>query len=274
MQIPLIESVNLYDATRPTYDTDTTDEMTVAVRIVPNGLGGPWYKMFLTQRSSDLSSIRSDMWTDYSAESYFTFTGFSPMTWMKIHAVLKDSAGNVSVASVDSIFYDPRSNFYVDITRLRDIDGPDMRSRFTDSTEILVTVDFGRDVDSIDIWDDRGMMATYPVSAGSEPRDSITIRHTFRPGDGPRLIYAHGRNPIFPFATDPDSQMIILDTVDSRLRSISVRDISTGYDPTDTSEASDWALQTMFGFGFFSMVASDDRSGHYILRLSVPSPNL
>ena len=237
---PTIDGVELYDLDASSA-TDTTDNVQVKVHIDPDPDSSPFYKVFLTQDSTELDNIPSDGWRDISDTMLFTFEGVTSSGWVYTYAVLKDSAGNVSNAVYDSIYYNASPLKYIHLISLRDFDGPDTTGTYTDTTKILVTLTYGRDIDSISIWDDRTGPSFYGVITPAGAETTITIEHEFSSGDGVRWIYAQGKSIVDAIPTDEESLDIILDTRVPILPSIVVRDASTGFDLTDTSEVSDSA---------------------------------
>ncbi|RKZ34998.1 hypothetical protein DRQ33_00890 [bacterium] len=237
---PTMRSITIFDLTA-SVPTDTTDSVQVKVHIDPHPDSSPYYKIFLTQDISELDNIPSEGWQDIDDTLLFTFEDVVESGWVYVYAVLKDSAGNVSEEVSDSIYYNANQLKYVNLLSICDFDGPDTTGTYTDTTKIIVRVSYGRDIDSIAIWDDRGSPIYYSVPTPAAAETTDTIIHTFEPGDGTRWIYARGKCILDPIPTATESLGIILDTRNPILPSLVVRDASTGYDPTDTSEVSDSA---------------------------------
>ena len=258
---PTLRAVNILDRTTD-LPSDTTDELTVKIHIDPMPSSSPFYKVFLTQDESMLAHIPASGWQDFRDTMTFTFTGFSEGDWMHIWVVLKDSAGNISNVGHDSIYYDINNGF-VDIVSMRDINGPDLTGTYTDSNLVYVTIRYGVDVDSIEIWDDAGSRSMYGVPTPSRPDTTITIEHEFSRVDGVRWIRARGWNIYDAFPTATDSMSIILDTHDPYLARINVEDLSVGYDPTDTSEIADSGYTNDIHVRVVFVDPRDTRTGIY-----------
>ena len=237
---PTIRSIEIYDIDA-SISTDTTDNVQVKVHIDPDPDSSPFYKVFLTQDSTELNNIPADGWRDIADTLLFTFDGLIESGWVYTYAVLKDSAGNVSNAVYDSIYYNASPLKYIHLISLRDFDGPDTTGTYTDTIAIEVTLTYGRDIDSISIWDDGAGPSFYAVITPTGAETTVTIDHEFSSGDGVRWIYIQGKSIVDAIPTDEESLSIILDTRKPILPSIVVGDASTGFDLTDTSEISDSA---------------------------------
>ncbi|MCD6418140.1 hypothetical protein J7M00_05100 [bacterium] len=237
---PLLAGVNIYD--RTSWESDETDEQIVQVEILPDAMSSSFYKVFLTQNETDLEDIPEDGWQDISGTDtlLFTFSGFFYGDTMRIYAVVKDSAGNVSNDVTNYIVYSPPNNYTVSILSKRDIDGPDTTGTYTDTTHILIDVSFGRDVDSIMVKDDGSSSWTaYPAPEIAGTESDTVIEYVLTPGDGIRTIYVRGESETYEFPTDEVTTEIILDTRDPDAGTIDVLDISTGFDATAIAEIAD-----------------------------------
>ncbi len=236
---PTMRSVEIIDRTYGA--TDTTDELDVKLFLDPDPTSSSYCMVFATQDESVLEHIPDDAWADYPANDtlLFSFSGFSDGDWMHVWVVLRDSAGNVSNAAHDSILYHPVSNYMVEITGVRDIDGPDTSGTYTDTTRVEVTITYGSDVDTIELRDDLGGVARYGAPSTAATETTVTYIFDLSAGDGLRTIIAKGKRNDYAFWTAPDTARIILDTHDPYLTSITVEDISTSFDDADTAEVAD-----------------------------------
>ena len=235
---PTMRSITIFDI-NSSVPSDTTDSVQVKVYIEPDPESSPYYKVFLTDDPAELENIPESGWQDFADTLLFTFEDLTTSGWVYVYAVIKDSAGNVSNEVYDSIYYNANTLKYAHLVSLRDIDGPDTTGTYADTTAILITFTYGRDIDSVAVWDDRTGPTFYAVATPTATETTITIEHHFSPGDGTRWIYIQGKMEIDPIPTPEESLGIILDTRDPILPGFVVRDASTGYDPTDTSEVAD-----------------------------------
>ncbi|MBN2542404.1 hypothetical protein JXI42_06015 [bacterium] len=238
---PCIDSIDIED--RDLAGTDTTDEMTVRVHISPDTSCGDYTMMFLTQDAADLESIAADDWEEFDYTTTFSFTGYSDGDWMTLYVVLKDNAGNVSEAATDDIHL-LRGCKVIELIDLLDITGRSCDiNTYTCSTMIDVKIRYGRDIDSIGIWDDAASDMVFQAVAPLESCDTMGLIilpfELTRASCVTRTVYTVGKYNHDPVLTDSDMQDIILDLDPPDLPSVSLRDISTTYSPSDTSEVAD-----------------------------------
>ncbi len=234
---PTLGSTVLFDRTSD-ISTDETDELQVRVVVNVPPTSSSFYKVFLTQNRTQLNNIPDAAWRDLTDPLYFTCADAPSGSWLTVYAVVKDSAGNVSNDVVDSIRYVPGIKF-LELMSIRDYNGPDVTGTYTNDTQVELTVRYGRDIDSIRVWDDHGWDTTYAAAEVEGVEGLDTIMHIFSSGDGVRTITAQGWRNLDPVPTSPSSRTIILDQIRPVLYPVRVIDISTAYDPGDTSEPSD-----------------------------------
>ncbi len=264
---PALNSVVIADADDPDLPTEETDEATVALNIDFDGSAGSWYKMYVTDDPEDLNSIDEFEWIDPEELYFFDFIDPTPSTWIHVYVVTKDSAGNVSEMVTDSIYYD-LGIYFVEITDIYDLDDW-TPAGFTDMPQVKVDLSFGRDVDSVVIWDDDGFDSTFAVTTGGAETGEVTIDYfEFSERDGERMIYCHGISDIRPDPTHRDSMTIVLDSRNPALGSVTLHDITDGFDPDDLSEESDPGYTNERNIRAYFLGASDDRSGLFRMRLT------
>ncbi|MGB9561276.1 MAG: hypothetical protein ACPL6C_00540, partial [bacterium] len=197
------------------------------------------YKMYLTRTPATLNSIPVDAWMDFRMELVYNLGDIAEEGWVKLYAVCKDSAGNISNDVMDSIYYNPLRYKIVDLISLRDPDGPDTTGRYTNDLVIDVKVRYGRDIDSIAIWDDRTTPLYRPVFRIGGTDTIIVLSYRLSEGDGTRRINVMGKSVYDPTNPTPiDYLDIVLDTYPPRLDSIVLRDRNTVFSYSDTSEPS------------------------------------
>ncbi|MFP4458747.1 MAG: hypothetical protein ACLFSQ_04055 [Candidatus Zixiibacteriota bacterium] len=261
---PQLESVDLSPYGMPIRDV-THDEY-LAVHFDPEGTSGSYSQIYFTQTASDLDYIEESEWRAIT-DTTFDADG-TPGEWIRVYVVLRDSAGNVSEEMMDSILFNPGDDF-VEINHIKDIDGPDFRSEYTDSNAVDVILTYGSNADSVFFWDDALTdTVAYEISS-DETGASITdtLRAYFTSGDGVRWVYAMTvRSGLRPYS-DRDSMSIILDTRDPILRSISLEDESSGFDLADTSEVADHGFTNDPRIKVLFNDASDDRTGLYHVKM-------
>ncbi|MBN1756243.1 T9SS type A sorting domain-containing protein [bacterium] len=238
-EAPCLDHIDLDDV--HIEGTDTTDQLTVRAHIFPDDDCREYSKMFLTQNFADLLAIPEDDWQDYTESILFSFIGYAPGEWMTLWCVLKDQAGNVSEASMDSIHY-LLGNKTIELVGLYDITGRSCDvDAYTCSTMIDVRLRYGRDIDSIGIWDEAAPGYVYQAVPAISSSDTIVVmRYNMTPEACiEHTIYAIGKYNHDPVPTAIESLSIILDMNNPQLPSISLRDISTGFSISDTSEIAD-----------------------------------
>jgi len=266
---PLMRSVTLHDIPC-SVPTDTTFSHQVEVLLDPDPASTPFYRVFMTQNESDLENIPDDEWLEYEDTLLFTFEGIPSGSWMTLWTVIKDSAGNVSNEVLDSVFYLAGANFYLYLDDIFDINGPDFSGIYTNDTCCSITVTVGADVDTVVLRDDYGWAFSYPTPEFAGIETTYTFEHCFSSGDGIRMIFAEGISIHDAFPTDAETLSIILDQVRPSMCDIIIEDISTGYDPLDTSEIADaWFTNNADVRVLFEHICEpdDDRTGIYFYRI-------
>ena len=241
-ETPVIASCTLWNHATPDMATDTTVSMTVDITAHLDPYYGEASGIFFTQNEADLNSIAETDWEPVDGDYTFTFTGFTSSDWMTIYAVVRDSAGNVCDAAVDSIRYIFGSK-WVEIYNIRDIDGPDVTGRYTDTTEVYIKLRYGNGVDTLMVWDGSSMIGlpdTFfwvddPVGAS----DTITIVGKLDRTDGWHTFSVRGKADYDIILTDPDTSSIELDIQRSTVPNFLVLDQTTHTEPSGPFDVAD-----------------------------------
>jgi len=257
---PEFVSINLSDI--DLVSSDTTNSTSVRVSLATNTASGVPYKMYITQNPASLNSIPNSAWVDYRSEFVFELRDVSPMSWVTLYAVCKDSAGNISNEVRDSIFYNPLRYKTVDLISVRDPDGPDTTGRYTNNFMIDVRISYGRDIDSIAIWDNASSPHYIAAPRPSGTDTVVDFAYTLAPGDGVREVRCMGKSNYDPANPTPqDALSIILDTYSPRLDSLIVSDMTSGFDFADTAEEAyhGWTNRNIVRVEFLN--PRDERTG-------------
>jgi len=243
-QAPLLFSpIELQNRLTPDVSSDTTTSLTVDVIVEVDPAGGTVSGIYFTQNIGDLDAIDDDDWLDVDGDYSYTFTGFSDMDWMTLYAVVRDSAGNVSVEASDSIRYVTGDRF-VEILRMKDIDGPDTTGRYTDTTLVEITIRYGDGVDSILVWDGSSMLTPpdtlfwVPDPPGEDT--VVTIYGLLERIDGWHNITVRGATEYAGGVYTPeDTAAIELDIQPPNISTFNVLDITTAIEPSIPADVAD-----------------------------------
>lgn len=282
-QPPALSSIVLFNRSTPGILTDTTISLTVGINITLDPLHGHACGIYFTQNLSDLNSITASEWEPLDGEYSYTFTGFSSGDWMTLYAVVRDSAGNVSMHVSDNIRYIADDGKWVRIMRMRDIDGPDTTGRYTDTTLVSIRIRYGAQVDTVFVWDgssvfpppDTFFFVPDPIGAYGE----TTIVGKLDRDDGWHMISVRGKKNYDPVLTPPDSSMIELDLQPPRITSFRVEDLTTHTETTPPADIADpgWTNNVAVKAFFvdpFDVGGHLDGTGIYRYRLSVGATEL
>lgn len=243
-QAPMLFSpIELRNRLTPGMSSDTTTSLTVDVIANVDPAGGTVSGIYFTQNIANLNSIGEADWLPISGSYTYTFTGFSNLDWMTLYAVVRDSAGNVSVDARDSIRY-VTGNKFVEILRMKDIDGPDTTGRYTDTTLVEITIRYGDGIDSILVWDGSSMLTPpdtffwVPDPPGADT--VVTIYGVLDRIDGWHTITVRGAAEYGGgIYTAPDTAAIELDIQPPRIGIFNVVDISTALEPSIPADVAD-----------------------------------
>ena len=242
-QAPVVRSCTLWNTATPDIPTDTTVSLTVEITAHLDPYYGHASGIFFTQNPADLNSISAGAWLPLEDRYTFTFTGYSPGDWLTIYAVARDSAGNVSEAAVDSIHF-ISGNKWIEILNVRDIDGPDVTGRYTDTTLVDITVRYGNGIDTLMVWDGSPMIdppdTVFHVTSTGE-MDTITIRGRLERIDGWHTIALRGKANYDVILTDIETWDIELDIQPPTVPDFHVLDLTTHSEPSIPADVADTA---------------------------------
>jgi len=285
-EAPLLnEPIELRNTLSPGESTDTTTSLTVDVVADIDPLGGTVSGIYFTQNLGDLNAIDDLDWEAADGDYSYTFTGFSDLDWMTLYAVVRDSAGNVSIEAFDSIRYVTGSEF-VQIVSIMDIDGPDTTGRYTDTTLVEITVRYGDGIDSILMWD--GSSALPPADTAFWVPDPpgadtiVTIIGVLDRTDGWHSVSVRGATEYGGGVyTTPDTASIELDIQYPRLSDFNVEDITTAIEPAIPADVADagWTNDTEVKANFIGPTdtggdATHPGTGIYYYHLSTAADSL
>ena len=241
-ETPVVSACTLWNHATPDMATDTTVSLTVDITAELDPYYGSASGIFFTQNSADLNSIDEADWEPVDGDYTFTFTGFSPGEWMTIYAVVRDSAGNVGDAAIDSIRY-VSGNKWVEIYNIRDIDGPDATGRYTDTTDVYIHLRYGNGVDTLMVWDGSSMAGPpdtfFYVPDPVGDYDSVTIVGKLDRTDGWHTFTVRGKTDYDIILTDPDTASIELDIQHPTVPDFLVLDKTTHTEPSGPADVAD-----------------------------------
>ncbi len=278
----LFDPIEIRNRLTPDHSGDTTVSLTVDVIAEIDPAGGTVSGIFFSQNLSDLDAIDDDDWEPVDGDYEYTFTGFSDLDWMTLYAAVRDSAGNVSVEAFDSIRYITGSEF-VEILSIKDIDGPDMTGRYTDTTLVEIKIRYGDGIDSILQWDgsaaidDPDTFFWVPDPTGTD--DTVTIIGKLDRSDGWHSITVKGASEYGGgIYTSPDVDSIELDIQYPRIGTFNVVDITTALEPGIPADIADtgWTNNQTVKASFLDPTDTGGDPAHpgtgiYYYRLSVES---
>ncbi len=274
---PVLSACTLWNHATPGTPTDTTVSLTVDVTVHQDPYYGSASGIFFTQSAADLNSISELAWRPLADSYTFTFTGFSSGEWMKLYSVLRDSAGNVSEAAVDSIRY-IHGNKWVEIYNISDIDGPDATGRYTDTTEVFIHLRYGNGIDTIMVWDGSSMLTppdtVFPVPDPDGESDTITIVGKLNRVDGWHTLAVRGKANYDIILTDVDSASIELDTQRPTVPNFHALDLTNHTEPLIPADVADtgWTnssdVRALFT-GSYDTGGESGGTGLYRYKLSV-----
>lgn len=276
-EVPVLSACTLWNHVTPDTYTDTTVSLTVDVTANLDPYYGSASGIYFAQNASNLNSIDTDDWQAVDGDYTFTFDGFSSGEWMTLYVVVRDSAGNVSEAAIDSIRY-IHGNKWVEIFNIRDIDGPDVTGRYTDTTEISIEIAYGNGIDTLLVWDGSSMLGlpdtVFPVDDPTGDSDTITIIGKLERTDGWHTLSVRGKTDYDIILTDPDTASIELDIQHPTVPDFLVLDLTIHTEPSgpadvaDTGWTNDADVKGMFT-GSYDTGGESSGTGLYRYKVSI-----